>query len=631
MPSELIERLVFAAGPSALWPRAAGDRTVRLKGSPVPREEPLADISALADEAAERVRRSLPVWIWQWVSARRALELHAFPGGVSWWWYAPVSEKNPLRSPFLREIYWLTLLDVILIRHTVREILWIGGDQPLARLAKQVAAKRNVPCRIHRSGSRSAGLGKTFLRRVRLAFSQLVKAIFLKILGIGDFPPPGERPVVLFYSLFPSLWERSEPHWRARMYGSFPDFLARRGAAVLYAGHWIGARLPELWRERRLLKSQCVSNRIVLLDTVLPLWRVVAARWPIRFWMKYAIWRIRSRRQPTLYEGLEVGELWWREMDQSVLSMELGDDLAIAEAMGRVAKAFPSLRLLFHQFEFQPLERALKTGARMLPDLKVVGVQSGMYSSNQLGFNFLAEEVCRNGEAFKAPMPEYLCAYGELARRVFSERLGAERICLTGAIRYAYLSEARGPGRELRKELGLHPQAVLLPVLTSVARQESVALLEGSFSALDKFPELVLLIRFHYLLPLEDIVKRQGRDPARFRIVRTEVPDLVRQAPAMVGGGSSTAMEAIHAGCMPLVYRPVNEMACNPMLEVPDSVYLWNTPEELRNALRSCLIRDEPYTKRRGRWPEALRLHMGPADDSANERLFDFLKKWGEL
>src|SRR4051794_9088144 len=82
---------------------------VRLSGRQDPNDPTPPELSRLADEAAESVRHEFPNWLWQWCRTESALNVHHFPGGTSWWWYTPISEKSPLRSNFIRQLYWLTL------------------------------------------------------------------------------------------------------------------------------------------------------------------------------------------------------------------------------------------------------------------------------------------------------------------------------------------------------------------------------------------------------------------------------------------------------------------------------------------------------------------------------------------
>jgi hypothetical protein len=61
------------------------------------------------------------------------------------------------------------------------------------------------------------------------------------------------------------------------------------------------------------------------------------------------------------------------------------------------------------------------------------------------------------------------------------------------------------------------------------------------------------------------------------------------------------------------------------MLEVADAAFFWQTPQELVDALGAVLAGDEACSRRRARWPDALRAQLHPLDGNMNERLYDYL------
>src|SRR5581483_2966986 len=117
-------------------------------------------------------------------------------------------------------------------------------------------------------------------------------------------------------------------------------------------------------------------------------------------------------------------------------------------------------------------------------------IQAGIYTSNQMGFHPPPEEVRRGStQTLEAPVPDFLAAYGELSFAALSTFIAPQNICLSGPIRYAYLNAPAVAPTKIGSD-------VLLT--TSIARDESLALLKLAFEVLSEMSNASLLIKFHY-------------------------------------------------------------------------------------------------------------------------------------
>ena len=117
--------LTVIASHSGRAPQLEESWVLRLVGTPQSDETCPPNILTIVDQAAAEVRATFPEWLWQWVSSHGLLDLKVFPGSVSWWWYTPLSEKSPLRSRLIRELYWLTLLRTVIKTYGITEVEWI--------------------------------------------------------------------------------------------------------------------------------------------------------------------------------------------------------------------------------------------------------------------------------------------------------------------------------------------------------------------------------------------------------------------------------------------------------------------------------------------------------------------------
>src|SRR4051794_29115628 len=151
-------RNVPIAGGTESW-------VIRLAGTPLATDRVPADLRRIADQAAREVRETFPGWLWTWCRTEGALDLHRWPSGGSWWWYTPISEKSPLRTPFIREIYWLTLIKRLLAELQVDALEWHGDDAVIAEVVSDLARSSALPFQCHLS-SRPIKARLAWLRRV---------------------------------------------------------------------------------------------------------------------------------------------------------------------------------------------------------------------------------------------------------------------------------------------------------------------------------------------------------------------------------------------------------------------------------------------------------------------------------
>lgn len=608
---------------------------LRLVGMPRASETPPPSILRAADEAAAQVRATFPGWLWQWISTHGTLELQVWPGPISWWWFTPLSEKSPLRSRLIRELYWVTLLRVLFTAHRIDALDWYGDDPALAAVVAELAAQCGVPAATHLvRGRRASHWRRALAQRVRYTVSQAACWVFLRALG---FAPGRRRPAdsdVLLYSRFPILWEAAGAEWHERMFGSWPAHLEAAGHRVGYAAVFSGSP-AQLIRERHRLRDRCVRQNILLLETTLSLAALLRAHAPVGFFRRYFAWRTTRRREKVQYAGLNVSVLFWRELDANALSPEIPFDRTTQASWRELLGRSPRVKAVFLPFEYQPMERAVCSGVKQGRDIPVIGVQTGLYKSNQMGLAFPLDEMHQGPQApLKAPLPDAVAAYGELSHGVYSQRFGENRVCLVGPLRYPELRGDRQVDIDsFRSAHDLPENARFVLVATSIAPEESIPLLEGTFAVAAESQGVFLLLKFHYHLPLHAEVRRLAAkyQQVRYRVFDADLYSLMRLAPAMVGAGSSTSIEALVFGCMPVLFRAPGEMSVNPLLDVPDAGFFWHTLDELRAALRACLERDAEYQRRRAAWPQAISAHLFQLDGLANERFYRFLRAKGVL
>lgn len=614
-------RLVVAASPAAV----DADRAVVLRfvgigppGEPVP-----AGLRSAVLRASARIRAQFPGWLWSWIGGSGVLDLATWPGPVSWWWYTALSEMSPLRSRLIQDLYWLAVLDEVLDAGAFEHVHWCGDDPDLADAARHIADRHGVLFTVSLS-RRSAGRLR-LSRRLAGRCLRLGRDVALWVVfRVGGFR--GQAVVadadVLLFSRFPVLWYDGAEPWRERMYGTWPDFLQQRGFAPAYVASYSGtprALLTALTETRR----RCAALRIMFAEACVPLTSLLWAHLDVAWWRRY--WHLRRTAVVPPFDGIDIRPLVLRELDAEVLDIELVSDRVLATGVRALLRALPKAKCICLPFEYQPLERAVWAGVsdRQLP---VVGLQTGLFTANQMGFIFPREQVReRRDDPRTSPLPDLIAAYGDVAYDAFVQRLGPDRVCLSGGVRYPATRGSEEHGRRILAALGVPEAAPVMLVTVPSNREEAVVTMRSALAVAATDPRTWVLLKFHYhqLLHREAAAEAARLDVApRLRIVHEPLSSLLPIATALVSGGSSTPVEAVAEGRMPLVYLPVGSLSANPALEVPDAVFFWSTEEELRAGWRSVLARDAAYLKRQETWPQAVAAHFHRLDGLANERLF---------
>jgi hypothetical protein len=368
---------------------------------------------------------------------------------------------------------------------------------------------------------------------------------------------------------------------------------------------------------------------IALIPRYVSFRELLAAHFGPAFFLRYVAWRRRSRTPPAIFEGLDVRTLLRRELDENALDPELPADRCVTSGLTRLLDGCGRVSTVFFPFEYQPLERAVSCAAKR-HGAATVGLQTGLFTANQMGFTFPAAQVRRGvDEAALAPVPDVLAAYGTLAFDVFAERLGPGRVCLSGPLRYPPATVTSAP-HAFRQAQRLPADDTLVLVTTPSHRDESMELLDASFALAAKHARVFLLVKFHYHLLLHAEVRRAAERhgvPDRYVVVDLPLTLMLPHVTAMVCAGSSTGIEAIAAGCMPLVLAQIRGMSANPMLEVPEAAFFWKTPGELDEALRAVCARSREDEARRQAWPIATTRHLYRTDGRSNDRLYTFLRE----
>ena len=266
--------------------RADDGWLLRLVGTPEPGEVAPPQLLDAADRAAARLRAIFPDWLWQWVQASGVGALATYPGPISWWWYTPLSEMSPLRSALIGELYWLLLIGELVGGQAIDRVVWTGDDPAFAQVLGAMLSRRGTAFEARLASTRaSSGMARAILRRLAFGATHVARCLALRLCGFGARDP--ERPTAILFSRFPVLWEDGPAGARERMYGDWPEALAREGQTVLFAAT-CSATPGAVVTHRQAWRERCRRDRVCLVEALASVPTLLGAHLDVAFWIRYA-------------------------------------------------------------------------------------------------------------------------------------------------------------------------------------------------------------------------------------------------------------------------------------------------------------------------------------------------------
>jgi len=238
----------------------------------------------------------------------------------------------------------------------------------------------------------------------------------------------------------------------------------------------------------------------------------------------------KTKRPPVRPDGIDLKALWWSELTVNILDPEIPFDRSLQVAWARLQARLPALRAVFHPFEYQPMERAIPAGVKSPSfNAAVIGIQCGMFGRNQMGFLFPKDQIRLLPEqTTRIPLPDFLVAYSRSFRGNFSERVGEQRVCFSGSLRYIAPPSKIDPRAFLVRHR-LPEDATFLLLAPTALREEAGPLLDAAIGLLTRNPRLFVLAKFHYHLPLDAEFSRKAHDAGldgRFRLFDSDLQAL---------------------------------------------------------------------------------------------------------
>ncbi|MBF0517050.1 MAG: hypothetical protein HQK97_08025, partial [Nitrospirae bacterium] len=174
---------------------------------------------------------------------------------------------------------------------------------------------------------------------------------------------------------------------------------------------------------------------------------------------------------------------------------------------------------------------------------RLFGYQSGAMPEMILNYFHTPLEV-RPDVPYPIAVPDKIICNGRLNYdHMIKSGWTKDKVCIAEAVRYNHLK--RYMSENLRKEKNL----VLVGL--SISPEEGSSILSVVYEALNNVGNIVVWIKAHPFLHIEDVFKLSGIDPEEcsFHIKKEPVDELLSVARIAIVGESSVSIEAIALGC----------------------------------------------------------------------------------
>lgn len=540
------------------------------------------------------------------VDGRTVVRWLALDDGPSHWWMTLLVEKNPSKTYAVVDSLRLLALEELLVESQASSLHLVGGDRRLGEAVRLLAADLGVGfqwnrrLRTVRRRRRAGWLGG----RIR-GLLGMARFLFLR-LPIITGPParwPAGRGEVLVCSQMMGVGSDSDGRAECNIWLGLRPLMEDLGIESSRLHLWAPtSSVPSARVARRLVEANrrahgSEAENLVLSHLDL---RLLGRAW--RRWL--AIGRVArglggipqvlaaSGRRPwlwTLHRDDWTDSTTGDEAFRACLMVELFDS-ALA--------SMPRHRLLVYAYEFHAWERALLAAWRRNGHGTAVAYGHSTIRYWDLRYHQRIPEP--DGEA---PFPDYFMVTGDGARDVLlGSGVPASMLVEGEAIRYLGLSGAEGrSGREaMVRDDGPIRVLVCTEYLGSTTRS-MLDVLEGAGPLVGR--PLRVVVRPHPGSP-DPVVPA----PALGSIRSTSdlLDDLAEADVVIVGGWTSTVVEAVQVGCPVVVLLATGDLDFTPVRGLP-GVRRVTTAAELAEAL------DHPEGSALLGWPEGWDfIHLDP-------------------
>ncbi len=597
------------------------------------------DIKEISDVVGEKVRELYPRFLYETAKKTGLLDITVLDHKVSLYWLMPISEMSILRTPLIDKIYALLVLKEVLRDANYQRLLLVTDDalleKPIHEICRRVHLK-NFEIKIVKQNKPAYYRGNVSLVvSWWLQFvSSLVYWLVFRVFNIGTLGKETSADV-LGLTIFPALWSNNNNGvFENLAFGDFPAELKKHGLVLKYLA--IPTMKPRnLLRNIRCWKKIALENQISFTQSLISFQELLSVYFRHNWGGKLSFWFKNLSNADLRLDSIDVKLLVVREFQNELWDQGLSQSLILAYASARAVQQKKNMSSAMFAFEFQPIEKGFAAGAKKEnPYIKLIGLQTSLIGKSHLGYYFLPDQINQTNELVPpySPLPDYVAAYGNTPYTMLMEKFGKDRVNLTGPIRYPYLkfvsqTDRDHAAQEWKTRLHLDGETVLGLLALPSLKAEALSIMEWAFAAAEKYPQLYLLVRFHYWAVLIDELKNisQAHSCNRYQIANGDLHEILLVSRFIVTGTSSIGIEAMASGCMPVSYKPTRRYDFGRIQDVEAGAFFYTNQAELEIAINECVLQTDAFSKKKIRWEENLERLCTPLDGKASARFYHWL------
>ncbi|MBI3637459.1 MAG: hypothetical protein HY216_14800 [Candidatus Rokubacteria bacterium] len=452
--------------------------------------------------------------------------------GGSRWWFTKTSEKDcEWREDLYTTVIRLAAVQCVTERLRITRVRVFGAPADLARV-------------IERRGADNAGFPWGALVRGLGARAGLIRSWLRTRRGLGRTSSPSRFDVLLHAQWGWSLTRDKDGFLRDHYLGDLAAQLTRRGLRV----GWLTVCDPDAagnaaaGRDGAVVADVGHDDRVVALERLVGAADVVRRVLDLRALVRFArLERTRGFRELFEVVGVDLYPLLRRQIIGALAGPGIPRCELLALAAERACRAtMPRVVVTFLELFLQA--RALYAGIRRAPrPMHVWTAEHGIYGRDKLfGVVEPKRELHGEPDGLAVPQPDGIFVMGDFSREMWVENgFPAERVIMTGGLRYQHVAVARRPAPASGRARVL--------VVGSINEESGLDMCDAITTAARGLDGVTLRFRNHPVCPLSEAAAFASYRSA-MDVSRASLDEDLTASDLVVFDHSSVAEEALLRG-----------------------------------------------------------------------------------
>lgn len=534
------------------------------------------------------------------INGKRIKEWFVLPGqNISTWWFGLISEKNTAKTDAFLLIAQLRAIKRELGSNNYDVVVISVENEYLIHSLKDFARSKDFFLKIlkvNQNKSFKEALKNSVILNpvfeIVSASMVLLKTTFQSILVKSLLGPLKKRmpdkKSMMFVNYFPAVDEKSAGLGEFRNKYAMPvqDKCMEIGLPIF----WVMMYVPIYgynYKDAVNLASLFVKNgeKMVFIEEFLDL-KTIFRCFFLWIGQIFQSFYILKRAKESLFSDPFIKEsrfiidvLWHRSFCGSTSMEGILYYYIFRNLFERINKICGCL----YYCEMHAWEKALNAAKRdLVQDFKTIGYQHAILPMNLFSYFYDKTETELHRMASDMPLPDILAASGELTYSLLLQS-GYPGLIKLEAVRYIYLNDI------LRKNQTRKSDRNCLLVTGSISKKESIALLTLVYEAFKNEDEIEILLKGHPAMPFENLINdmKIQIEKTGLRIVKEELPYLLKSSAIVIVPSSSVALEALAYGCEVIVPFSPDMIQMNPLADFNFCYHKITSYEDLKRVVKN--------------------------------------------